>query len=120
MRDSCLVVGIAEDEHGEGGYFIFQCGLETLDEQAQSLELDSYCILNDAGGVQYGGLNEVSLYPGRVRFHFSPEAAVELELPEQEIELGLTSGVDIESLRGGLRRVLTYGKPAKIPGILDL
>ncbi|MGP4083860.1 Imm10 family immunity protein [Streptomyces sp. KR55] len=120
VPDSCFIVGIAEDQYGESGHFIFQAGLTAPDEQSRRLELDSYCILNETGGVHYGGLKKVSLSPSRISFQFNPEAVAELDLPAPEIELDIAPEADLEQLRAGLRRVLTYGNPEKVPEISEL
>ncbi|WP_432198783.1 hypothetical protein [Streptomyces sp. bgisy027] len=49
VPDSCFVVGLAEDQYGESGHFIFQAGLAEPDEQSRRLGLDSYCVLNETG-----------------------------------------------------------------------
>jgi hypothetical protein len=115
LPDSCFILGIAADEYGEEGHLIFQCGLSAPDDQARRLELDSYCILNEEGGVYYGGLENVSLSADEISLRFSVEAASELELPAQDIEIEIVESVDMPTLRDGLRRVLTYGNRDKIP-----
>ncbi|MFF3489381.1 Imm10 family immunity protein [Streptomyces sp. NPDC002701] len=120
LSDSCFVLGVASDEYGEGGNFIFQCGLSAPDEQARRLELDSYCVLSQEGGVQYGGVESISLSAGVLSFRFSVEAVAELDIPTQNIEIEIAQGVDIEVLRNGLRRVFTYGNPEKIPQMTNI
>ncbi len=120
IPDSCFVVGIAEDPYGESGHFIFQAGLTDPDGHSRRLGLDSYCILNEAGGVHYGGLKKVSLSSSRIEFQFNSEAVAVLNLPASEIELDIAPEADVERLRAGLRRVLTYGNAANIPEISEL
>ncbi|MFE4817503.1 Imm10 family immunity protein [Streptomyces sp. NPDC056704] len=120
VLDSCFTVGLAEDEYGEGRYLTFQCGLEGPGDQERTLGLDSYCIINETGGVYYGGVENVSLSANRIFFRFTPEAVEKLDLPAGEINLYIASEPDVESLRGGLRRVLTYGNPEKVPSELQL
>ncbi|MCX4905277.1 Imm10 family immunity protein [Streptomyces sp. NBC_00878] len=120
VPDSCFTVGLAEDEYGEGRYLTFQCGLEEPGDQERTLGLDSYCILNETGGVDYGGVKEVSLVADKISFRFRPEAVEALELPSGEIALDVAPGCDIETLRFGLRRVLNYGNPEKFPVVLHL
>ncbi|MEU9737519.1 Imm10 family immunity protein [Streptomyces sp. NPDC048002] len=117
LPDSCFIVGLAEDQSGESGHLIFQAALTPPDEQSRQLELDSYCILNETGGVHYGGLTRVSISSREIRFRFTPEAVGELELPAAEIELDIDPEVDFERLRVALCKVLTYGNPAKVPEI---
>jgi hypothetical protein len=120
VLDSCFTVGLAEGEYGEGRYLTFQCGLEDPGEQERILGLDSYCIINEAGVVYYGGVESVSLSANRIFFRFTPEAVGKLDLPTGEINLYIAPEPDVESLRGGLRRVLTYGNPEKGPSELQL
>ncbi|GHD71622.1 hypothetical protein GCM10010317_080760 [Streptomyces mirabilis] len=120
VLDSCFSVGLAEDEYGEGRYLTFQCGLESPGAQERTLGLDSYCIINETGGVYYGGVEKVSLSANMIFFRFTPEAVEKLDLPTGEINLHIAPGSDVENLRGGLRRVLTYGNPEKVPSVLQL
>ncbi|MFJ6988553.1 MULTISPECIES: Imm10 family immunity protein [unclassified Streptomyces] len=117
IPDSCFIVGLAGDQYGDTGHFIFQAALSEPDEQSRRLGLDSYCVLNEAGGVHFGGIEKVSLAGRRISFTFDPEAVEELELPASEIELDIAPDVDMERLRYGLRRVLNYGNQQKIPEI---
>ncbi|MFF0034600.1 Imm10 family immunity protein [Streptomyces mirabilis] len=120
VLDSCFTVGLAEDEYGEGRYLAFQCGLEGPGEQERTLGLDSYCVINETGGVYYGGVENVCLSANRILFRFASEAVEKLDLPTGEINLHIAPESDVESLRGGLRRVLTYGNPEKLPSVLQL
>ncbi|MEU9368331.1 Imm10 family immunity protein [Streptomyces avermitilis] len=120
VPDSCFIVGLAEDEYGEGRYLTFQCGLEAPGVQERRLGLDGYCISNETGGVHYGGIESVVLSAGEISFRFSSEVIRELSLSAQEVILEITSDVDVESLRDGLRRILTYGNLKNLPGVLQL
>ncbi|MGW1616512.1 Imm10 family immunity protein [Streptomyces sp. NPDC002285] len=118
--DSTFLVGLAEDEYGDGSNIVFQCGLKDPDNQQRQHGVDTCCILGESGGVQYGGLNSVKLSGRRIEFHFNSDAARELSLPGQEMILGIAPEVDVTALRNGLRTALTWGDPQKIPGVLDL
>ncbi|GAA0304617.1 Imm10 family immunity protein [Streptomyces turgidiscabies] len=119
LADSCFVVGIAEDSNGEGSYFIFQCGLRGPSEQNRALGLDSYCILDQAGGVHFGGMEEVRMDPGKgLYLRFNEAAAESLDLVSNEILLGFSSNVDVELLGSSLRRVFFYGNPENFPQVV--
>ncbi|MFJ3578633.1 hypothetical protein [Streptomyces rubiginosohelvolus] len=109
---------IAESEETEDvRYFDFQCGLSEPTAQDVDLELDSYCIVNDAGGVQYGGLDEVAVLPDRLVLRFQDDAVEELELSSAAVTLGIDPAIDVEEIRAGLRKVLPYGNPLKVPNM---
>ncbi|BBC29385.1 hypothetical protein SGFS_006790 [Streptomyces graminofaciens] len=120
LPDSVFTVGLAEDEAGQGCYLVFQCGLEEPSEQNRRLGLDSYCILNESGGVDYGGVEEVSISQNRLTLRFREEAIEELELPNENIVLAFHSGSDMAGLRIGLGRILSYGDPEKFPRVMNL
>ncbi|MFI1221666.1 MULTISPECIES: Imm10 family immunity protein [unclassified Streptomyces] len=112
-----FTVFIAEGDSGEARYFDLQRMIEEPGQQEIDLELDSYCIVSEGDGVDYGGLEEATLLPGRLILQFRSESAEELELPSRVITLGIAPGIDIDELRTGLKRVLTYGAPSKVPVI---
>ncbi|PIB05723.1 MULTISPECIES: Imm10 family immunity protein [Streptomyces] len=120
VPDSCFIVGIAEDEYGEGRYLTLQSGLEEPGEQERRLGLDSYCVVNETGGVHYGGIESVALSADQISFRFTSEAVGALSLPDQEMTLDIAPGSDVQNLRDGLRRVLTYGNPDKFPAELHI
>ncbi|CAM5654679.1 hypothetical protein GCM10010261_63780 [Streptomyces pilosus] len=111
-----VFIGDGEDAAEDGYYFDFQRFLsEYPDEQNVRNGTDSYCVMNESGGVHYGGLRGVSLLPGLLVLSFCDEAVEVLGLPSNVIPLGISSEVDLKELRGGLQRVLTYGNPEKFP-----
>ncbi|XUZ28773.1 hypothetical protein ACQVDT_29460 [Streptomyces sp. RMIT01] len=113
-----FTIYVAENEGSEDvRYFDLQCGLSEPTAQDVDLELDSYCIVNDAGGVQYGGLDEVTVLPDRLVLRFQDDAAEELELSSNVVTLGIDPAVDVEKIRAGFRRVLSYGNPHKVPNM---
>ncbi|WP_073948716.1 Imm10 family immunity protein [Streptomyces kebangsaanensis] len=110
-----FTVFIAENDDEDGHYFDLQCMPDEPSAQNIKLELDSYCIVSENGGVHYGGLKEVTLQPDRLVLQFLDDAVEELDLPSGVVELGIAPGIDIDEIRSGLRRVLSYGNPGKIP-----
>lgn len=110
-----FTVFVAEDDNGDGHHLDLQCMPDEPSPQNVRLGLDSYCIVSESGGVQYGGLKEVALHPDRLVLQFMDDAVEELELPSGVVELGIAPGVDIDEIRSGLRKVLSYGNPGQIP-----
>ncbi|MFF6787304.1 hypothetical protein [Streptomyces sp. NPDC012510] len=111
-----VFIGDGDDAAANGYYFDLQRFLDDQpDEQNVRNETDSYCVVNESGGVHYGGLKGVSLLPGLLTLSFDDEAVKALSLPSNIIPLGIASGVDFNELRAGLHRVLTYGNPQKLP-----
>ncbi len=111
-----FTIYVAESDASEDvRYFDLQCALYEPTAQDIDLELDSYCIVNDAGGVQYGGLDEVAMGPDGLVLSFRDDAVEELELSSRVVTLGIDSAIDVDEVRAGLRKVLSYGNPRKVP-----
>jgi hypothetical protein len=111
-----VFIGDGDDAAANGYYFDLQRFLsEQPDEQNVRNGTDTYCVMNESGGVHYGGLKGVSLLPGLLTLSFDEEAVKVLGLPSNVIPLGIASTVDLAELRAGLHRVLTYGNPQKFP-----
>ncbi|MET7276171.1 Imm10 family immunity protein [Streptomyces flaveolus] len=118
--DDCFTVGMAEDGDGEGCHLSIQSGVREPDAQQLRLGWDTYCVMNETGAVHYGGIESAAVAAGKVSFRFSSEAAAELSLPGESLELALHEDVDVATLRVGLHRVLTYGNTEKVPAVLDV
>ena len=115
-----LMAGLSEYADGSGRGLTFQCGLSEPDEQDRALGMDSYCVSNELGLTEYGGVREVSLRNRTLRVVLDPNAAAGLGLDDAVIEVELE--VDDESvsqLRDGLRRILTYGPLEARPEIVE-
>jgi hypothetical protein len=111
-----VFIGDGEDAAENGYYFDLQRFLsEQPDEQNVRNGTDTYCVMNESGGVHYGGLKGVSLLPGLLTLSFDDEAVKVLGLPSNVIPLEIASTVDLDEFRAGLHRVLTYGNPQKFP-----
>jgi hypothetical protein len=111
-----VFISDGDDAVANGYYFDLQRFVdEQPDEQNVRNGTDSYCVVKESGGVHCGGLEGVSLSPGRLTLRFIDEAAEVLGLPSHVIPLGIASEVDLDGLRAGLHRVLTYGNPRKLP-----
>jgi hypothetical protein len=111
-----VFIGDGDDAAANGYYFDLQCFLsEQPDEQNVRNGTDTYCVINESGGVHYGGLKGVSLLPGLLTLSFDDEAVKVLGLPSNVIPLRIASTVGLAELRAGLHRVLTYGNPKRYP-----
>lgn len=111
-----FTIYVAESDASEDvRYFDLQCALSEPTVQDVDLELDSYCIVNDAGGVQFGGLDAVTMGPDGLVLSFQDDAVEELELSSRVVTLGFDSAIDVDEVRAGLRKVLSYGNPRKVP-----
>lgn len=111
-----VFIGDGEDAVANGYYFDLQRFLKDQpDEQNVRNGTDSYCVVNEGGGVHYGGIAEVSLSPGLLTLRFDDEAAEVLGLPSNLVPLGISPEVNLGELRAGLQRVLAYGNPQKFP-----
>ena len=110
-----VFIGDGEDAVSEGYDFDLQRFLDDQpDEQNVRNGTDSYCIVNESG-VHYGGLEEVSLLPDLLSLRFDDEAVEALDLPSNIVPLGIAPTINVDEMRAGLRRVLSYGNPDKIP-----
>ncbi|WP_406858748.1 Imm10 family immunity protein [Streptomyces sp. HUAS MG47] len=112
-----FTVFMLENDSKDARYFDLQRMLEEPGPQEIDLELDSYCIVSESEGVDYGGLAEVTMLPGRLVLQFRPEAVEELELPSDEIILGIAPDINVYELWAGMQKVLTYGNHLKVPNM---
>ncbi|MFD4029176.1 Imm10 family immunity protein [Streptomyces sp. NPDC058637] len=110
-----FTVFIAEDDTEDARYFDLQRMIGEPGQQEIDLELDSYCIVSESDGVDYGGLEATTLLPGQLTLQFRADSVDELELPSRTITLGIDPDIDIDELRRGLKKVLTYGNSLKVP-----
>ncbi len=100
-----LVVGLSEDEVGEGQSLLFQVALSAYDEQDRELGQDTYCISNEAGATTYGGVTSCGLDGNILTIRFEPQAA-DILSTEEECRLRLLVAPEtITQLVEGLRRV---------------
>lgn len=115
-NQDAFVVGLSENEAGDGAYLIFQSGLRPPDEQDGLLGLDSYCILDEDGAVQYGGVTRAVLADATLTLTLTEAAAGELGVPGEARTIVLdVPAEDAARLAEGLNRIFTYGNPDKQP-----
>jgi len=117
-----FTVGLAEHETGEGAYLILQCALVPPTEQDATTGMDTYCVMDENGAVQYGGIERAELADdATLRLRFAPEAVEELGIQSPDRELALTVPAErAADLAAGLHRVLTYGNPDQQPELIGI
>jgi immunity protein 10 of polymorphic toxin system len=116
-----FTVGLAQHPSGEGAYLILQCALTQPDEQDAATGMDTYCLMDEAGAVHYGGVQRAELTDATLRLRFDQDAAEELGIqnPERDLTLAIPPE-DTTRLAGALRRVLTYGNPDRSPELIGI
>lgn len=120
-NQDAFVVGLAEDQEGEGAYLVFQTSLNPPDAQDEATGLDTYCLLDEGGAVQYGGVTRASLENDMLTLALSDEAADELGVENNTGTIALAiPGDETARLAAGLRRIFTYGNPAKQPELVGI
>ncbi|MEU8041807.1 Imm10 family immunity protein [Streptosporangium sp. NPDC049078] len=114
--EETIVFGMAEHEDGTGNALIFMMSAEEPDEQETGLGMDTYCIVReDQAGTTYGGVTHCGIDSGRLTFHFTAEAAKELNVePVVRIDLQIDEG-GVELLRSSLREILLSGRHDQHP-----
>lgn len=116
-NQDAFVVGLSQDQAGDGAYLILQSGLTPPDEQDAATGLDSYCLLDETGVVHYGGVTRASLEGTTLTLALSQEAAA--ELGARVLTLTVPGG-DTGRLAAGLRRVFSYGNPDQRPELAGI
>ena len=114
-----FVVGLSEDQTGEGAYLILQCGLTEPSASDAATGLDTYCLLDEEEAVQYGGVTRAALDGNILTLSLNEEAADELGLASRTIILTVP-GQDTGRLAEGLRRIFTYGNPENRPRLAGI
>lgn len=121
LPDATFILGLSEDEEGEGKYLIFQMKLGESTAQDRRLGFDTYCIVDEEHRVAYGGVEQAVLDGRSLRFNLSENTAFMLDMEERELELLLDVGDrEIEEMWSELTRVLRFGNPDQFPQRLEI
>ena len=120
-NQDAFTVGLAEDETGEGAYLILQCALTPPNANETATGLDTYCLLDENGAVQYGGVTHATLNDTTLTLTLTDEAAEELDVENNTGTITLTvPQQDTARLAEGLHRIFTYGNPDKQPQLAGI
>ena len=121
VLDRVFTLGLAESSHDSSRHLVVQISLDAPTTQDISTGMDTYCIMDDLGGIQYGGVRRVELDKTTLHINFTEEAADELTLLGRNLVLELQIGArDLDRLRYGARRVFTYGNLGQQPELLGI
>lgn len=120
-NQDAFTVGLAEDETGEGAYIILQCSLAPPNANETATGLDTYCLLDENGAVQYGGVTHATLHDAVLTLTLTDEAAEELDVENNTGTITLTvPQQETARLAEGLHRIFTYGNPDKQPQLAGI
>jgi hypothetical protein len=120
-NQDAFVVGLSEDQAGEGAYLILQCSLTPPSASDEATGLDTYCLLDEDGAVQYGGVTRAALEGGTLALALDEAAADELGVESRPATITLAvPPQDVDRLAAGLHRIFTYGNPAKQPELVGI
>lgn len=118
--DSITLV-LAEDVSGSGSYLIIQRMQTAPIEEDIATKTDTYCLMDERGGVYYGGVTCVELAGTTLTFTLTEQAAEELNVRNEEGKIALhIPARDTERIGAMLRQVLLYGNSAVRPVLVGL
>lgn len=111
-----FTVGLSETAAGDGARLILQCAVTPPTAQDAATGMDTYCVMDGEGAVQYGAIRVAELGEATLRLRFTAQAAGELAIQDADglLTLGFPAA-DRSRLAAALRRVLAYGDPARRP-----
>jgi hypothetical protein len=120
-NQDAVIVGLAEQDSGDGACLIFQCSPTPPGTSDIATGLDTYCLLDQDGAVHYGGVTRAVLEPGRLTLTLTDEAARELGVDDgiNTVKLSIPPR-ETGRLAKGLRRILTYGNPSQVPQLIGI
>ena len=115
-NQDAFVVALADEQRGEGAFLMFQCSLTPPSASDIATGLDSYCLLDEAGGIKYGAVTRATLDGPRLTLVLTAEAAEEFGVEDGTNTITLTVPAEgVGRLAEGLHRIFTYGNPDKRP-----
>jgi hypothetical protein len=113
-----FVIGVRESTTPQAWSLVL---FESDDEEDEDDGLDSYCLVVDPGqATTHGGVLDCELRDTALRLRLTDRAAGDLGLPA-DTTFPLDVGAEqMATLRSGLRRVLTSGRPGEHPRLTGL
>lgn len=117
VEDEALEVGFSEHADGSGRSVLINHSTAS-DALDAPFGMDSYCVSNEQGVSDYGGVEEVRRDGRVLTFRFSEKSA---EILGMDVELRATFEVTDESFRetlSGLRRILSWGRQDARPELV--
>ncbi len=111
-----FVIGVRENTTPQAwGLAIFESEADP-DDQDLGLGMDSYClVVEPAHATTYGGVLECELRDTSLRLRLTSSAAGDLGLPADTTFPLKVDPAQLSTLRLGLRRVFTSGRPNSQP-----
>ncbi len=116
-----FVIGVRENTTPQAWSLVLFESEDDLDDQDLGFGFDSYCLVVEPGhATVYGGVLECELQDTSLRLRLSDDAAGVLGLPADTTFPLDMSTAHMHTLRHGLRRVLTSGRPSDHPRLTGL
>ncbi|MBR7827783.1 hypothetical protein KDK95_15800 [Actinospica sp. MGRD01-02] len=120
-NQDAFTLALSQDETGERGYLILQCSINPPSSADTAAGLDTYCLLDQDGAVQYGGVTRAVLEDGLLTLSLMSEASGELGVDDGTDTIVLAvPPLDADRVAEALRRIFTYGNPGRRPDLTGI
>lgn len=115
--EHAYTLGLAETEDGQdGATLLLMCSPHPPDEQDVASGMDTYCLVDEEQSTAYGGVVAVVLDDNLLTFTLTRSTAAALALHKDELRLAMeVPPAQLDLLRTGVVRVLSYGNPSQRP-----
>ncbi len=114
-----FIIGIRENTDPQAWSLVLFEAEDDLDDQDRDLGMDSYClVIEPQHATVYGSVLECELQDTTLRLRLTDDAATILGLPTDATFPLQLPPAQMNTLRTGLRRVLTSGRPNNHPRLL--
>ncbi len=118
-RDA-FVVGLFEQQDGSGSYLLLMCTAAEPSDHDRANGVDTYCLVDQDESLHYGGIVAAGLSGAVLTLGFGTAAAEEFGFGGSDTLVLEVPESDTARLAAGLRRVFTYGDPARRPLLTGL
>ncbi|GIG63674.1 hypothetical protein Lfu02_80460 [Longispora fulva] len=120
VEDDYLDVWLAEELDGTGNSLSLQCHIHEVDESEIEMGMGAYSVSTHDGITVYGAIDRVRFEGAMITFNFKPEDAEILRL-DAIVEVVLDADPEVvESVRSGLRTILTWGPAESVPDMTGI